>query len=159
KPFADRKTKELSAQAALDRIRGPMFGIRGAFVFAFLPPPIQGVGNYGGFQFHLEGRGGAAVDRLPGATLQLVGAAGQNPRLAGVFSQFTVDDPQLVVEIDREQAKALGVSLDEINAALQINMGAAYVNDFEYNERAYRVYAQADQQFRTGPDDIRQLYV
>jgi HAE1 family hydrophobic/amphiphilic exporter-1 len=159
KPFDKREGKEHSAAAVVDRVRGRLFGIDGAMVFAFLPPPIQGVGNTGGFQFQLEDRAGGAVERLAGATYAMMGAAAQNKALTGVFGTFTVDDPQLVVEIDREQAKSLGVSLDEIGAALQVYLGSTYVNDFDFNDRSYRVYAQADKQFRTGPGDIKEFYV
>jgi hydrophobic/amphiphilic exporter-1 (mainly G- bacteria), HAE1 family len=87
-----------------------------------------------------------------------MGAGNQNPNLRGVFSAFTANDPQIVVEVDRDRAKALGVTLDEIFATLQIYMGSAYVNDFVFGTRTYRVYVQADKQFRAKPSDLTDFY-
>src|SRR5262249_25440254 len=72
---------------------------------------------------------------------------------------FTANDPQLFVSIDREKAKNLGIPLNQITDTLQVYMGSAYVNDFDFNNRSYRVYAQADRQFRATPKDIKQFYV
>jgi HAE1 family hydrophobic/amphiphilic exporter-1 len=156
KPFAQRT---VSAQALIDRLRGPLLGIGGAFVIPFLPPSIQGVGTFGGLQLEIEDRGGGKIDDLAAATFAVVGQANQDRRLRGLLATLTVDDPQEVVTIDRALAKALGVSIDQIAQALQINLGSSYVNDFDFNERSYRVYVQADRQFRHEPHDIRALYV
>ena len=80
-------------------------------------------------------------------------------RLQGLFSSFTVNDPQLSVEIDRERALALGLPIGEVTSALQIYLGSQYVNDFDFNNRAYRVYVQADKAFRSDPKGLEQLYV
>ncbi len=160
KPIAERPGDAHSAQAVIDRLRGPFFMIQGAFVIPFLPPSIQGVGSFGGFQFEVEDRtGSASLDTFSGAVFGVMGAAAQDPKLTGVFSGFTTNDPQIVVEIDREKAKSLGIPFDQITDALQIYMGSEYVNDFDFNNRSYRVYVQADQQFRAKPTDIRQFYV
>ncbi len=158
-PIAERPGAEHSAAAVLERLRGPVSAIRDAFVIPFLPPTLQGVGSLGGFQFELVDRAGGPVEELAGAAWGIVGAAAADKRLLGVFTPFTVDNPQLVIEIDRPRAKALGVPFDQIAETLQVYMGSSYVNDFDYNNRSYRVYAQADRQFRAEPRDIRQFYV
>ena len=159
KPISERPGAEHSAQAVIDRIRGPFFGITEAFVIPFLPPSIQGVGRFGGFQLEIEDRGGSTIEALAGATFGIMGEANKRPDLRGVFSGFTANDPQLVVAIDREKAKSLDVPFDQITDTLQVYMGSAYVNDFDFNNRSYRVYAQADREFRAEPKDIRQFYV
>jgi HAE1 family hydrophobic/amphiphilic exporter-1 len=159
KPQGERKGAEHSAMAIIDRLRGPLFGITGAFVIPFLPPSIQGIGRFGGFQIEIEDRSGGDIRALGGATYAVMGAANKDPRLRGVFSGFTVNDPQLVVAIDREKAKSLDIPFSQITDTLQVYMGSVYVNDFDFNNRSYRVYAQADREFRTAPKDIRQFYV
>src|SRR5262249_36195327 len=145
--------------AVLNRIRGPLFGITEAFVIGFLPPSIQGVGRFGGFQFEIEDKSGGPIEGLAGAQFGVMGAANQDPHLTGVFAGFTANDPQLLVDIDREKAKNLGIPFDQITDPLQVYMGSAYVNDFDFNNRSYRVSAQADRQFRASPKDIKQFYV
>src|ERR1700756_1977823 len=86
-------------------------------------------------------------------------AGRQRKELTGLFSTFSARDPQFVVNVDREKAKSLGVQFSEISSALQVYMGSQYVNDFDFNNRSYRVYVQADQQYRRQPRDLRQFYV
>jgi HAE1 family hydrophobic/amphiphilic exporter-1 len=159
RPFEDRRGAEHSAQAVLARLGGPLFGISDAIVIPFLPPSIQGIGVFGGFQLEIEDRVGGPIDRLAQATQGVVSAASRDPRLRGVLSTFTIDDPQVLVAIDRERAKALGISLDQIAETLQVFLGSSYVNDFNLNEHAYRVYVQADAAFRARPDQLRSLYL
>jgi HAE1 family hydrophobic/amphiphilic exporter-1 len=136
-----------------------LLGLRGAFVDPFLPPSIQGLGVFGGFQLEIEDRSGGPPADLAAATFGIVGAASKDPRLRGVLATFTVDDPQLVVTIDRERAKSLGVSVADIAETLQVELGSSYVDDFDLGDRAFRVYVQADARFRAGPNDLRALYV
>jgi HAE1 family hydrophobic/amphiphilic exporter-1 len=159
RPFADRGGDEHSAMALIARLRGPLLGLRGAMVIPFLPPSIQGVGVFGGFQLEIEDRAGASPDELARATFGVVGAASKEPAIKGALATFTVDDPQLRVTIDRERAKSLGVPIDAIADTLQVELGSSYVNDFDLADRAYRVYVQADRQFRAEPRQIRSLYV
>ncbi len=102
---------------------------------------------------------GTDINALSAATFAMVGAGNASPRLAGLFSSFTTNDPQMTVQIDRERALALGVPLSEITSALQIYIGSQYVNDFDFNNRAYRVYVQADREFRAAPSALGKLYV
>ncbi len=156
KPFDQRSD---SAQTLIARLRGRLLGIGGAFVIPFLPPSIQGVGTFGGLQLEIEDRASGPIEDLAAATFAVVGQGNQDPRLRGLLATFTVDDPQELVTIDRARAKALGVSITQIAETLQVYLGSAYVNDFDFDQRSYRVYVQADRQFRHEPRDITQLYV
>src|SRR5262249_26626630 len=130
-----------------------------AFVIPFLPPAIFGLGTFGGFDFRLQQTGGGTPEELEAVLHQFIGAASQRKELTGVFSTYTAGDPQYLVTIDREKAKSLNVPFSKITSALQIYMGSLYVNDFDFNNRSYRVMVQADQQFRSQPRDLRQFYV
>jgi HAE1 family hydrophobic/amphiphilic exporter-1 len=159
KPLSQRKGAEHSAQAVVGRLFGQLLGMPGALVIPFEPPPIQGLGVFGGFQFEVLDQSGGTVEGLEAATHNLVAQAGKSPDLQGLFSGFTASDPQLLVKIDRDRAKSLGVSLGQITDTLQIFLGSVYVNDFDFNNRAYRVFAQAESRYRAQPKDIRQFYV
>ena len=159
KPFEERPAPEQSLQAVLGRIRGALFAIPGGNVIPFAPPPIQGLSAFGGFEFQVLDQSGGGLSELEEVTQALAGAAAQGGRVAGTFSSFRASDPQLEVEIDRDRAEALGVPLDEIAEALGVFLGSQYVNDFDFNDRAYRVYVQADRPFRSNPSDLDQLYV
>jgi hydrophobic/amphiphilic exporter-1 (mainly G- bacteria), HAE1 family len=158
KEFDDRPGKDHSLQAILGRISGPLFGIPGAMVVGFAPPSIPGLGRFGGFEFQILDRSGGDINDLAQATQAVAAAGNQSPKLRGLFSSFTANDPQLQVTIDRQRALALGLPLNEITSAMQIFLGSQYVNDFELNNRAYRVYVQADQQYRSTPQSLKQLY-
>jgi HAE1 family hydrophobic/amphiphilic exporter-1 len=158
KAFDDRPGREHSLQAVLGRLTGPLFGIPGAIIVGFAPPSIPGLGRFGGFEFQVLDQTGTDINNLASATQAVAAAGNQSPRLRGLFSPFTANDPQLQVTIDRQRALALGLPLNEITSAMQILMGSQYVNDFEFNNRAYRVYVQADQAFRARPQSLSQLY-
>ena len=158
KPFEDRPGKDHSLQAVLGRISGPLFGIPGAIIVGFPPPSIPGLGRFGGFEFQVLDQAGSDINALAAATQAVAAAGNQSPKLRGLFSPFTANDPQLQVTIDRQRALALGLPLNEITSAMQIFLGSQYVNDFEFNNRAYRVYVQADQKFRSTPQNLKQFY-
>jgi HAE1 family hydrophobic/amphiphilic exporter-1 len=159
KPFADRPGRAHSVQAILGRLSGPLFGLPGAIVVGFTPPSIPGLSRFGGFEFQvLDQGGGGDINALGQATQAIVGAGNRSGTLRGLFSAFTSNDPQLQVTIDRQRALALGLPLDEVTSAMQVFLGSQYVNDFEFNNRAYRVYVQADQQFRSNPQALKELY-
>jgi hydrophobic/amphiphilic exporter-1 (mainly G- bacteria), HAE1 family len=161
KPYAQRKGEQHSAAAVIERLRGPLFGISGALVLPFSPPAVQGLGSFGGFQYELQDQGGHSLEDLAAATQKLTLAGNQLPdkSLTGLYSSYTANDPQFLVTIDREKAKSLNVPLQQITDTLGVYMGSAYVNDFDFNNRSYRVYVQADQQFRATAKDIAQYYV
>jgi hydrophobic/amphiphilic exporter-1 (mainly G- bacteria), HAE1 family len=159
KPYEKRRGSEHSAQAVIDRLRGPLAGIGGAFVIPFLPPAVEGLGTFGGFQYVVQDQGGHTLEELARVTQDMVGKGNADPGLRGLFTGYTANDPQFVLTIDRDRAKALQVPLQQVTDALQVYMGSAYVNDFDFNDRSYRVYVQADSQFRSEPRDLRQFYV
>ncbi len=159
KEVGERKGAEHSAAGVLNTIRGQLMGISDAFVIPFAPPAIQGLGNFGGFAFVLQQTGGGSLDEMETTLHQFIAKASQRKELTGLFSTFTARDPQFVVTIDREKAKSLNVPFAQITSALQIYMGSLYVNDFDFNNRSYRVMVQADQQYRSQPRDLRQFYV
>ncbi len=159
KGFDVRDTPEERVAGLLPRIRGALFGIQGGIVIPFAPPGIN-IGNVGGFTFEvLDQSGSPNVQNLGGATAALIGASQQSTQVAGLFSSFTANDPQLAVDIDREKAQSLGLPISEITNAMQIYLGSANVNDFDFNNRAYRVYVQADKAFRSDPQSLGQYYV
>jgi outer membrane protein TolC len=159
KPFEERTAPESRVAGLLPRIRGQLFGIQGGLVIPFAPPGIN-IGNIGGFAMQvLDQSGNPNIQNLGGAIQSVVAASRQSSQVTGLFSQFTANDPQLAVDIDREKARSLGLPISEIASAMQIYLGSAYVNDFDFNNRAYRVYVQADKAYRSDPADLGQYYV
>jgi hydrophobic/amphiphilic exporter-1 (mainly G- bacteria), HAE1 family len=159
KPFSQRKGEEHSAKAIVNRVRPMLFGIQGAIVFATLPPAVQGLGQFGGFQFVVQDQAAHKLEELAGATQGLIRDSRQRKDLVSLYTPFTANDPQYLVTIDREKAKSLHVPLSQITDTLGVYMGSAYVNDFDFNNRSYRVYVQADKQFRATAKDMSQFYV
>jgi HAE1 family hydrophobic/amphiphilic exporter-1 len=158
KGFEEREGAEHSLDAVLNRLRGEVFGIPGAMVIPVAPPSIQGVSAFGGFQLEILDLAGGDITELADVTQQVAGAGNQSGRVAGLFSAFTANDPQLVVTIDRDKARSLGLPIREVTDALSVLLGSQYVNDFDFNNRAYRVYVQGDQQFRAEPAHLSQYY-
>ena len=159
KSIDERKAKGHAASDIVARVAPKLFGIPGAIVAAFEPPAIQGIGSFGGFQFQLQDLGRNTLQDLDDVAHKIVGASRQRKDLTGLFTSFTANDPQQLVQIDREKAKAIGVPLSQVTQALGVYMGSEYVNDFDFNNRSYRVYVQADQPFRMTAQDLRQYYV
>ncbi|MCC5635778.1 efflux RND transporter permease subunit [Nostoc sp. CHAB 5844] len=160
KPWDEREKPDQTVQALIGKLQGKLFGIPEARIFAVNPPAIQGLGNFGGFTFQLQDRrGNGGLDNLVQTMGQLLGRGNQTPGLQGVFTTFAANTPQLLVEVDRNKTNALQVNVDDIFTTLQTALGSQYVNDFNLQQRNYRVYVQADEQFRSNPKDIGQLYV
>jgi len=161
RPYAQRKGRDHTAAAVINRLRGPFFGISGAIVIPFEPPAVQGLGQFGGFQFELLDQGNHTLQDLDKVTHDLTRTGGERKEkdLAGLFTTYTASDPQYVITIDREKAKSLHIPLSQITDTLSVYMGSAYINDFDFNNRSYRVYVQADKQFRSHPQHIGQYYV
>jgi HAE1 family hydrophobic/amphiphilic exporter-1 len=158
KDWTQRPGPEHSAQALVGQMFGAFSQITGAMVFPFLPPSINGLGQFGGFTYELLDQSGGPIENLQSAADQLVAQGNQTPGITGLFTQFTANDPQLFVNIDREKAKSLGLSLRDVTDTMQVLLGSSYVNDFDFNNRSYRVYVQADKQFRAKPEDITRYY-
>jgi hydrophobic/amphiphilic exporter-1 (mainly G- bacteria), HAE1 family len=159
KPIDERKGKGHSAAEIVARVSPKLFGVPGAIVVAFEPPAIQGIGSFGGFQFELQDLGRNTLQDLDNTAHKIVAASRQRKDLTGLFTSFTANDPQQLVQIDRAKAKAMGVPISQVSQALGVYMGSQYVNDFDFNNRSYRVYVQADQPFRMTARDLRQYYV
>jgi hydrophobic/amphiphilic exporter-1 (mainly G- bacteria), HAE1 family len=159
KDFKERRGDQHAAKAIVGQLYGAFSQITGATVLPFLPPSIQGLGQFGGFTYELLDQSGGSIENLRTAAQQLIAQGNQTPGLTALFTQFTANDPQLVVDIDRQQAKSLGMSLGDVTNTMQILLGSTYVNDFDFNNRSYRVYVQADQQFRSNPGDIERYQV
>lgn len=160
KPWQERTRPDQSVQAIIGRLFGRFSQITEARVFPVNPPSVQGLGQFGGFTFQLQDRrGGGELDALLQTSGQLIGQANQAPGLQGVFTTFSANTPQFLVEVDRNTAKALGVNIDDIFSTMETAIGSRYVNDFTLGQRNYRVYVQADEEFRSQPEDIQQLYV
>ena len=159
KPIDDRKGKGHAASDIVARVSPKLFGIPGAIVVAFEPPAIQGIGSFGGFQFELQDLGRNTLQDIDTVAHKIVAGSRQRKDLTGLFTSFTANDPQQLVQIDREKAKAIGVPINQVTQALGVYMGSQYVNDFDFNNRSYRVYVQADQPFRMTARDLRQYYV
>ncbi len=159
KPWNERTTAAASADGVIQRL-GPQFrAITAAKVLAFNPPAIRGIGNLAGFQFELQDQDNVGIPALTTAAGKLIGAAGQDPVLRKVSTTFRDDAPQLVVEIDRSKVAALGVPLQDVFSAMQVYLGSQYVNDFDYLNRSYRVYVQADTPFRDRLAALDRIYV
>jgi HAE1 family hydrophobic/amphiphilic exporter-1 len=160
KPWEERHEPGQSVQGILKNLGGKLSTITEARVLPVNPPAIQGLGNFGGFQFQLQDRrGNSGLNAMVQVMGQLLGRGNQTPGLQAVFSTFSANTPQLLIEVDRNKAKALQVDIDDIFNTLQSYLGSRYVNDFNYLQRTYRVYVQADTQFRSNPQDIGRLYV
>jgi multidrug efflux pump len=157
KPFEDRRSASLSGPAIAAALNQKFSSIQDAYVLTVMPPAVQGLGTVGGFKLYVEDRAGLGYDSLYQSLQSIIGAGYQTPALAGVFSTFTVNTPQLDADVDREKAKTEGVPLGNLFDTLQIYLGSLYVNDFNRFGRTYEVIAQADSQFREHPEDITRL--
>jgi multidrug efflux pump len=157
--FADRTDPTLSAQAIAAELNQKFSGIEDAFIAIFPPPPVMGLGTIGGFRLQIQDRANYGYEELYNVSMQVMQKAWATPELAGVFSSYEVNVPQLDLDIDRTKAKQENVSLDELFATLQAYMGSVYVNDFNQFGRTYQVNVQADEAFRQTPEQINQLKV
>lgn len=160
KPWEERRGAGQSVEAIIGQLFPKFMSITEARVLPLNPPPIQGLGTFGGFAFQLQDRRGVNdLNGLVQTAGQMIGQANQTNGLQQVFTTFAAGTPKLSVEIDRDRAKALDVPIDDILGTLQTAIASQYVNDFTLGQRNYRVYVQADQQYRSDPNDITQLYV
>src|SRR6202023_1589594 len=148
KSFEERRDPALTAKYSQ---------IQDAYIAVFPPPPVQGLGTIGGFKLQIEDRGNLGPDELYRQTQNLLAKARQRPELAGLFSGFQVNVPQIQVDVDREKLKAAGVSLQDLFDTMQVYLGALYVNDFNRFGRTFQVNAQAESGFRLSAEDIGRL--
>ena len=156
-PFAQRAEQGRSAQRILADLNACWSAVQEARIISIMPPPIRGIGTAGGFKMMVQDQGGRGLEALEAAAQELVAAASQTPGLANVFSQFNTRTPKLYADIDRDKAEMLGVTPQRVFEALEVYVGSAYVNDFNYLGRTYQVTAQADGTFREELRDIADL--
>jgi HAE1 family hydrophobic/amphiphilic exporter-1 len=158
-PFAERIPKNLTSEAIIADLSKRMQSIQEGFIIAIPPPSVRGIGNSGGFKLQVQNRTGDDVRPLLAAAYQIMGQAHSTPGLTGVFTTFSASTPRVFLDIDRTKAQMLNVPIASVFEALQVNLGSAYVNDFNAFGRVYQVRAQADQGFRLEREDISRLKV
>lgn len=156
-PFAQRAGKDLSSFSIIPRAFQALASIKEANIFVVAPPSVRGIGTGGGWKLYVQDRRDRGVAALESAMNQLIAAARQHPDLARVFSQFNTKTPKIYVDIDRVKAEMLNISADRLLETLEVYLGSAYVNDFNFLGRTYRVTAQADAPYRNDPQDILEL--
>jgi multidrug efflux pump len=158
-PFEERKTKDRSSAAIVEKLNEKFETIQDAVIYAVPPPPVQGLGNTGGFKLYVQDRGAHGYDELARVTNEVLSKARADHQLNpyATYSTFQNSVPQLFADVDRVKAKRQGVPLSSVFDTLQTYLGSVYVNDFNRFGRAFRVYAQADAQFRSKPEDIANL--
>ncbi|MDZ8187273.1 MAG: efflux RND transporter permease subunit [Nostoc sp. ChiSLP02] len=160
KPWKERTEASHSVYGILQRLNKKLSGITEARAIAVNAPPVRGLSTTGGFEFIIQDRTGSApIQTLVDVTQKFIAAANQKPVLQRVFTQFTANTPQFEIQVNRNEAKALNVEINDIFGALQSYLGSQYVNNFVQGQRQYRVYVQADGVYRSNPDDIGKLYV
>ncbi|WP_353931492.1 efflux RND transporter permease subunit [Okeanomitos corallinicola TIOX110] len=160
KSWDERTQPHQAVQAIIGQLMGKFSNITEASVFAVNPPAIRGLGSFSGFQFQLQDIAGTnSLNDMLAVVGQFMMQGNQTPGLQAVFSTFKANTPQIIVEVDRNKAKSLQVSVDDVFRTIQTYIGSRYVNDFNFLSRTYRVYVQAESQFRSNPNDINSLYV
>jgi hydrophobe/amphiphile efflux-1 (HAE1) family protein len=156
-PWSERPPEQ-SLEAIFAAVRPKLGAIQGARVIALNPAPVRGLSRTGGFEFQLQDKGGGTIQQLSAVAQRVIEAANGSPELRNVFSTFRPNVPQVYVDLDRAKAKALGVPIDSVFETLGIYMGGTYVNDFDRFGRLFRVYAQAEGDLRTQPEDVSRLW-
>lgn len=159
KPFEERGDAELSAAAIAQKLQMKYGGVKEAFIAIFPPPPVNGLGTTGGFKLQIEDRAGVGYEKLAEVVAEVQQKAWLRPELAGVYSNYKINVPQLYADVDRTKAKQLGLNVKEIFDTMQIYLGSLYINDFNQFGRTYQVIAQADAEFRNTASDALSLKV
>jgi HAE1 family hydrophobic/amphiphilic exporter-1 len=159
KPWDERNGPTHTFQAILARLYPIVSSEPDAQVFAFNPPSVQGIGNFGGFQFQVLDQNNVGFPTASAAVNRLIGAVNGDPHFAAAFTSFRDDAPQFNLAIDREKTEQLGVPFGTLAQTLGVFEGSEYVNDFNLNNRAYRVYVQADAPYRSAINGLDSMYV
>src|SRR6478609_1644904 len=157
KSFEERKTKNLYGPAIAATLNQKFSHIQDAFVAVFPPPPVQGLGTIGGFKLYVEDRGDLGLEALYENTQKLLSAGYQTPQLAGLFSGYQVNVPQLFADLDRTKAKSRGIAVTDVFETMQAYLGSLYVNDFNRFGRTFQVTVQADAKHRLTAQDVGTL--
>lgn len=159
KNWSERKSKDQSMQSILSKIKKEFANYPSATIASFSPPSISGLGMFGGFEYQLLDKGDRTPQQLYDEAQKIIAAANKSPDFQMVYTSFTANLPQLLIKVDEKKALAQGVDINEIYSALSGYFGKSYVNDFNKYGRVYRVYLQADSEFREKPADIDKIYV
>ena len=159
KPWSQRKSKAESAEGILGIMRKEFSNYPSATIASFSPPAISGLGMFGGFEYQLLDKGNRDAQELYDEAVKLLSAANKDPNFTMVYTSFTSNMPQLLLNVDVAKAMAQGVEISEIYSALAAYFGKSYINDFNKYGRVYRVYMQADSDFRARPADIDKIFV
>ena len=159
KPWSERTAAGSSAEAMLADATARFAQVEGALAFVIQPPAIQSLGEASGFTLKLQDRGGVGREALTAARDQLLGMASQSDVIANLRPEDQGPSPEVEINIDRVQARALGLSLTDVNAALSITFGSAYANDFNRQGRVLQVLVQADAPYRMTPEDVLALRI
>ncbi len=158
-PWEERIPKGMDMDVMIGQLYGAISDIQEAMIYAFPPPPIMGLGNAGGFEMQIQDRNHLGFNMLQDAAYGMMMAANEQGSLTQVFTTFRANVPQLNADVDRVKTKSMGINLSDVFQTLQVNLGSAYVNDFNKFGRTYQVRIQADSAFRSSIDDIRKLEV
>jgi hydrophobe/amphiphile efflux-1 (HAE1) family protein len=159
KPWDERTAPDQQIGAIVRQAMGRLAAISSANIFAFVPPPIMGLGVTGGFDFQLQALEDQSPQEIAAAATSLIIAANQDPTMVGVFSTYKANTPQIFVNLDRTRAESLKVPVSRVFATLQEQLGSGYVNDFNLYGQVYQVKVQAEAPYRDAVDDISRLYV
>ncbi|WNV12824.1 multidrug efflux RND transporter permease subunit [Tardiphaga sp. 709] len=159
KPWRERGDRSTSIDGIITALRVRFAGVAGATMVPFNPPAIPGLGTTGGFDLRIQARNGQSQQQLAEAIRGIVVGATQTPGVAGVFSTFTADIPQIYLDVDRKKAELLGVSPGSIFATMQAHLGSSYVDDFNIFSRVFQVRLQDEPEFRSRSQDIERLHV
>ncbi len=157
--WSERKTKELSMQSIMSKMQAEFSNYSSAKIAVFSPPSISGLGMFGGFEYQLLDKGNRTPQELYEEANKLIAAANKNQAFQLVYTSFTANLPQLLINVNADKAMAQGVEISEIYSALAGYFGKSYVNDFNKYGRVYRVYLQAESDFREKPADLDKIYV
>jgi multidrug efflux pump len=158
-PWDERGAEGRSLEAIFAEVRPALAAVPGARVLALNPAPIRGLSRTGGFEFQLQDRRGGELGELAATAQRIIDEGNRAPELRNLFTTFRPTVPQVLVDIDRSKAKALGVPVSDLVETLQVFMGGLYVNDFDRFGRLFRVFAQAEGELRARPEDVQRLWV
>jgi len=159
KDWSERGGPGQDAESIAGKIMGMGMGVQEANVLSFAPPPIQGLSLTGGVEGYIQSQGDMTVTELHATAQQIVAAANARPELTNARTNLDVSIPRYRAEVDREKARALGVQVDDVFAAMQSTFGSMYVNDFTMMGRNWQVNMQAEGEFRSQPEDLRRVFV
>ncbi len=158
-PYEERATRELQSDAIVASLNQKLHGLPEAQAFAFLPPAIPGVGQAGGVDVFIQDRAGKTVDYLWQNTQRFMSELQKRPEIAFVATTYAPAVPQLFAHVDEDRVHKLGVPIQDVYTTLQALLGGAYVNQFNRFGRVWRVFVQAEREYRTDPGDLSLFYV